>query len=117
MLLLAVALLVGVFAGQSRANLPFQNPITKSMMQNNDGSKVREIMETLDSRGEVGGFFCSFCSFLLDCFAFSFPFIHVPTETHVVSILFGARALLVFPLIRQLVLSTLCGLQFLNDFS
>eukprot|EP00750_Incisomonas_marina_P029907 INCI7241.6.p2 GENE.INCI7241.6~~INCI7241.6.p2 ORF type:complete len:206 (+),score=44.98 INCI7241.6:267-884(+) len=53
-LLLVVALLLGVLAGQSRANLPFQNPITKSMMQNNDGSKVREIMETLDSRGETG---------------------------------------------------------------
>ena len=35
------------------ADLPFQNPITKSMMQNNDGEAVRNIMETLGAKGEV----------------------------------------------------------------
>ena len=42
-------LLPTVFSG----GLPFQNPITKTIMQNNDGKAIREIMETLEERGEV----------------------------------------------------------------
>jgi ankyrin repeat protein len=45
-----VPLTVFVNAG----GLPFKNPITKSMMQNNNGAAVREIMTTLEARGESG---------------------------------------------------------------
>ena len=47
-----LSVLVSVLA-PACGGLPFQNPLTQTMMKMNDGAKVREILEDLDSRGEV----------------------------------------------------------------